>query len=124
MSAVTDVIDGQVDAYRDRDLDRYLGFYADDAIVTNGAGKVVMSGIADLRDQYGKSFRSNPAVQIEIARRIAVGDYVVDEEHLANLGDPPQAGEIHAVVAYHVCGGLISRVLLLASSRLPAPAEG
>ena len=124
MTAVTDVIDGQVDAYRDRALDRFLSFYAEDAVITNGDGKVVMSGMADLRDQYGKSFRANPAVKIEIARRIAVGDYVVDEEHLSNLGDPPRAGDLHAVVAYRVSGGLISRVLLLANTRLPAPADG
>jgi hypothetical protein len=62
MTAVTDVIDWQLDADRDRDLDRYVGFYAEDAISTNGAGKIVMSGMADLRDQYGKSFRANPAV--------------------------------------------------------------
>ncbi len=113
MSDAADVIEAQVVAYRDRDLEGFLSCYAADATVTDGEGNIVMNGIDELREQYGKSFLANPVVTIEIAKRIAVGEYVVDEEHLGNLGDPPGHGHITAAVAYRVSGGLITRAILL-----------
>jgi|HubBroStandDraft_5_1064220.scaffolds.fasta_scaffold1804703_1 hypothetical protein len=107
------VIDGQIAAYRDRDLERFLSYYAADAIILDPDGNPVMTGLAQLRQQYGQSFQANPGLTIEIARRMTVGEYVVDEEHLSNLGDPAGPDTVTAVAIYRVTGGLISRVMLL-----------
>jgi len=109
----TDVIDGQVDAYRDRDLDRFLSFYADDAKILDPAGRPIMVGLAELRKQYGESFRANPTLRVEIANRITVGDFVIDEEHLAGLGDPTAPDSLTAVAIYQVTDGKITQVMLL-----------
>jgi hypothetical protein len=109
----TEVIDGQVDAYRDRDLERFLSFYADDATILDPAGRPIMVGLAELRKQYGESFRANPTLSIEIAKRITVGDYVIDEEHLTGLGDPGGPDSLTAVAIYQVTDGKIRQVMLL-----------
>jgi hypothetical protein len=113
VTSPTEVIDGQVSAYRDRDLERFLSFYADDVTVLDPSGRPMMTGMAELRHQYGQSFLANPALTIEIAHRIAVGDFVIDEEHLAGLGDPPGSDALTAVAIYRVTDGKISQVMLL-----------
>ena len=44
MSAATDLIGGQIAAFRDRDLDAFLGCYADDVTIRDFAGNVLMDG--------------------------------------------------------------------------------
>lgn len=102
-----------VDAYRDRDLERFLSFYADDVTVLDPSGRPMMTGVAELRQQYGQSFLANPALTIEIAQRIAVAAFVIDEEHLAGLGDPAGSDTVTAVAIYRVTDGKISQVMLL-----------
>lgn len=110
----SEVVEAQVAAYRDRDLERFLSFYAEDARIMDGDGRTLMTGIAEMRERYGASFAGSPALTIDIAERIVIGDYVIDEEHVANLGDPPSPdATARAVAIYRVTGDLISQVMLL-----------
>jgi hypothetical protein len=113
MPSPAEVIDGQVAAYRDRDLERFLSFYSDDATILDPSGRAIMTGLAELRQQYGQSFLANPGLTIEIAQRIAVGDYVIDEEHLANLSEQAAGDTLVAVAIYRVTNGKISQVTML-----------
>lgn len=49
MSEATDVVDRQVAAYRDRDLERFLACYAADAKVKDFDGNVLMDGLEAMR---------------------------------------------------------------------------
>jgi len=113
MSEATDVVDRQVAAYRDRDLERFLGCYAPGVRVRDFDGTVLMDGLEAMRGQYGSMFRDSPQLRAEIPRRIVAGDYVIDEEDISGMvvaGFPPA---MHAVVIYRVRDGLIHDVVLL-----------
>jgi hypothetical protein len=113
MSEVTDVVDRQVAAYRNRDLERFLGCYAAGVRVRDFDGNVLMDGLEAMRGQYGPMFRDSPQLRAEIPRRIVAGDYVVDEEDISGMvvaGFPPA---MHAVAIYRVRDGLIHDVVLL-----------
>jgi hypothetical protein len=113
MSEAIEVVDRQVAAFRDRDLERFIGCYAADVKIRDFDGTVLMDGPAAMRGQYGPLFRDSPQLSVQIPRRMVAGDYVVDEENLGGFilaGFPP---EMHAVVIYRVQGGLIRDVILL-----------
>ena len=113
MSEATEVVDRQIAAFRDRDLERFLRCYAAGIRVRDFDGNVLMDGPEAMRGQYGPLFRDSPKLSVEIPSRMAAGDYVIDEENLSGFilaGFPP---EMHAVVVYRVHDGLIHDVVLL-----------
>jgi len=113
VSDATDVVDRQIAAFRDRDLERYLGFFSADVRVSDFDGNVLMDGLEAMRGTYGPLFRDSPHLRVEIPRRMVAGDYVVDEEELSGFilaGFPPA---MRAVVVYRVREGLIHDVVLL-----------
>jgi hypothetical protein len=113
MSDVTDLIDAQVAAFRAKDLERFLSCYAADVTIHGGDGQVTMDGPAVMRERYGELFTASPDLDVTIARRIAVGNVVVDEEHMRNFNLPGYPTSFEAVVVYQVAGAKISRVTLL-----------
>ena len=113
MPDATEVVDRQVAAFRDRDLERFVGCYAASVKIRDFDGNVLMDGPEAMRGQYGPLFRDSPQLSVEIPRRMVAGEYVVDEEHLSGFilaGFPPQ---MQAVVVYRVRDGLIHDVVLL-----------
>jgi hypothetical protein len=109
----TQVIQDQVDAYNARDLDRFLSYYSADASVEDGVGAVMMQGHDAMRGMYDALFSQSPSLHVEILRRIHVGQWVVDEEHVTGAelsGFPP---EFTAVLVYQVDNGMIARARLL-----------
>ncbi len=113
MSAATDLLDRQIAAFRDRDLDGFLGCYADSVTVRDFGGNALMDGKAAMRGQYGPLFRESPQLRAAIAGRIAAGDYVVDEEDISGfiLAGFPET--MKTVVVYLVRDGLIQDVVFL-----------
>jgi hypothetical protein len=113
MSQSTDVVDAQISAYRNRDLEAYLGYYSPDVVIKDLAGNVVMGGLDVMREQYGQLFRDSPELTVDIPQRIVIGDYVIDEEQITGFnlaGFPP---ELHAAVAYQVTDGKIHGVTFI-----------
>jgi hypothetical protein len=113
MPDATEVVDRQIAAFRDRDLERFLGCYTASVKIRDFDGNMLMDGPEAMRGQYGPLFRDSPHLSVEIPRRMVAGDYVVDEEDLSGFilaGFPP---EMHAVVVYRVRDGLIHDVVLL-----------
>jgi hypothetical protein len=105
-----DAADRQVRAYSERDLDGFVGCYAEGVVVEDGDGAVLMSGRDQMRDRYGRLFERSPDLHAEILTRIRVGSYVVDEERVTGRPD----GDMHAVAIYRLDDeGLIDRVRFL-----------
>jgi hypothetical protein len=113
MPEATDVVDGQIAAFRDRDLERFLGFYSAGVKVRDFDGNVLMDGLGAMRGQYGPLFRDSPELSVEIPRRVAAGDYVVDEEQVSGFVLAGYPTAMHAVVVYRVRDGLIHDVVFL-----------
>ena len=113
MSANTDLIDNEVEAYRDRDLDRYLSFFAEDVVVTDFEGNVLMQGIDGLRSNYEPLFENSPDLTVDIVSRIESGVFVVDLEHLDGFIHPPYPRTFEAACIYQVRDGMISAMKIL-----------
>jgi hypothetical protein len=113
MSIETDVVDAQIEAFRARDVERFLTHYADDASVAMFDGAAMFASKDVMREQYGKLFADSPDLQVSVASRITAGEFVIDEEHLSgfHFGDMPT--DLTSVAVYRVIGAKISRLMLL-----------
>lgn len=110
MSAATELIDAEVTAVRERDLEKFLVFYSAEVVIKDADGNVLMEGLEAMRGFYGPMFRDSPESSVEIPRRIAFGDYVIDEELIEGVNMENYPSEIHAAVVYRVTEGKISSV--------------
>jgi uncharacterized protein (TIGR02246 family) len=107
------VVQAQLEAYNARDLDAFAATYADDVVVANGKGEVLVQGKGALRERYGGIFQKYPKNHCEIAERKTEGDrVVVDHEIITGRGpDKPDPWDV-GWVRYEAEGGLIRRVVL------------
>jgi hypothetical protein len=113
MSDTTDLVDLQIAAYKERDLDAFLALYAKDARIRQFDGTVVADGTNGLRSFYEPLFRDSPGLKAQILHRIAAGGYVIDEEETTGVNVPGYPATMHAVVVYQVKDGLIHDVIFL-----------
>jgi len=113
MTDTTDLVDAQVAAYADRDLDRFMAFYAPEVKIRAFDGTVLMDGPESMRDSYGQLFRDSPNLKVAITQRIVIGEFVVDEEEIDGFTLPGFPTQMRAVVVYRVSGGKIQEVVLL-----------
>ena len=113
MTEPAELVDRQIAAFRDRDLEANLSFYAEDVKVRDFDGNVLMDGHQGMRAQYGPLFRDSPELRVEVPHRIVAGEYVIDDENISGfkLAGFPEA--MHAVVVYRVKAGLIQDVTFL-----------
>jgi hypothetical protein len=113
MSVATDVVNAQIEAYRAKDVERFLSCYADDARVALFDGTPMVADKQVMREQYGKLFADSPDLYLTIGNRMTAGDFVVDEEHVSGMhfGDMPT--EITALSVYRITDGKIARLMLL-----------
>ena len=106
------VVQRQVDAYNAHDLDAFARTYAEDVTIVRGKD-VYLSGIASLRERYGKTFAKFPNLRVRIVERRLEGDRIVLDHEVAT-GGPPEKGDPWDLgwVTYEVDGGRIRRVYL------------
>ena len=110
---VTDPVQQQIEAYNSRDLDRFVNAYAEDAVIEDGEGNVVAQGLNGIRDLYGELFSRSPRLHGEVLNRIALDEYVIDEERVTGIEIEGSPSEVHAAVVYRVVEGKIAHVRLL-----------
>ena len=113
MIGITDVIDAQIAAYRERDLQRFLDCYAADVVIRDFDGNVLMDGLEVMRERYGQLFRASPNLAVQIPSRIVVGDHVIDQEHVTGFNLPGSPSELQAVAIYKVRDQKICSVVLI-----------
>ena len=114
MPETADIVDAQVKAFQGRDLESFLACYSANAVIKDADGNVIVSGLDSLRRMYAQLFRDSPGLAVQIPSRMAVSEYVIDEERIEGFnmaGFPPA---IHAVAVYRITDGTIHEVTLLA----------
>ena len=104
------IVDAQLAAYNRRDLEGFLSFYAEDAVLADYPNQVTQKGKAEMRTRYQLRF-SNPSVHAEIIKRVTFGRFVIDHERV--VAAPPAEGKIEAVAIYEIKDGKIVRVTFL-----------
>ena len=106
MSAV-DVVQRQVEAYNDHDLDRFVSAYSETiTIFRMPSAEPSISGKAQLAEFYSSQRFNLPALRAQIVNRMVLGDKVIDHERVWGVRDRP----IEVVAIYQVVGDLIERV--------------
>ena len=108
-----EVVQAAIDAYHDHDLDRCLGHYAPDVVVKDATGNVLMDGAEAVRGRYAKAIEENPNVHYDIPNRIAVGEWVVDEERVTGFTKPGSPEVVRAVLVYRFSGERIREIVIL-----------
>lgn len=108
-----DIVQEAIDAYHDHDLDRCLGYYAPDVVVKDAEGSILMVGAETVRSRYAKSMSDNPNIRYDIPNRIALGDWVIDEERVTGFSKPGSPDVVRAVLVYRISGGRIREILIL-----------
>lgn len=107
---MTDMVQGQLDAYNARDIDRFMACYTDDVVIEDADGNVTMQGQETMRAHYGAMFAKYPELHCNLVNRIRIGEHVIDEERVTGRGP----AEVHAVAIYRLAAdGRIARVRFL-----------
>lgn len=102
-------VEAQLAAYNAQDVDAFVACYAEDIVLEDGAGKVISTGRAAMRENYARMFAAYPQNRAEIVHRIVQGQYVVEHERISGRTPEP----FFAVAVYRVEGGLIRHVRFL-----------
>ena len=72
-------------------------------MIEDACGRPLVRGLAELRARYGPMFASSPELRCDVLHRVAVGEYVVDEECVSGRAPEPE----RLVVVYHLAGGAV-----------------
>ncbi|MFJ9517940.1 nuclear transport factor 2 family protein [Kitasatospora sp. NPDC101801] len=104
MTDPREVVERQLTAYNNHDLDAFVATYAEDVTVHRADGNR-LEGRQALRDRYAGQFAVGRC-RAEIAGRFSEGNRVVDHEIAHGLADQP----VRLLVVYRVRDGLIDRV--------------
>lgn len=106
------VVQAQLDAYNAHDIRAFMATYAGDAEIYEFPAKLVMKGAAQIEEFYATKRFNDPRLHATIAKRMVMGDVVVDHEKIV-LTFPEGAGRIEAIAIYEVKAGKIVKVTLL-----------
>ncbi len=102
-----DVVQRQVEAYNDHDLNRFVSAYSETiTIFRMPSAEPSIRGKAQLTEFYSTQRFNLPALRAEIVNRIVLGDKVIDHERVWGVRDTP----IEVAAIYQVAAGLIERV--------------
>ena len=101
----------QLEAYNRCDTDAFVACFAQDCVVEDGAGNVLLRGREAMRESYGRMFAASPELHCRIVSRIVLSEYVIDEERVT--GRAGAEGESHVVAVYRVAGDEITHVRFL-----------
>ena len=87
--------------------------YAPDIVVKDGDGNVLMDGVAAVRNRYAQAMKDNPNIHYEIPNRIALGEWVIDEELVTGFSKPGSPEVVRAVLIHRLSGARIREIVIL-----------
>lgn len=102
------IVQEQLDAYNNRDIEGFLETYTDDIELFNFPSQRRSKGKEEMRKGYGGYFESTPDLNCEIKNRMVIKNIVIDEEYITANGN-----NFSAVAIYEVSDGKIAKVTFL-----------
>jgi len=103
-----DVVQEQLDAYNDGDIDRFISVFSDDIeLWTLGDSIPSVKGLFSVQKVYGDLFKSNQDLLSEVLNRTVIGNKVIDYEKIDGL--KKDGGIYYLVMVYEVKDGKIFR---------------
>lgn len=121
-SAAEAVIAGQLAAYNARDIEAFMTFWHEDALVFEHPSTLLAAGAAEIRARHLVRFRE-PDLHGKLIGRLSVGGLVVDRE-IVTRNFPEGRGEVDVMAIYEVENGRIAKAWFkLGTPRLAAQTD-
>ncbi len=102
------IIQTQLEAYNNRDIDAFMATYTSDIKLYDYPEKLKSEGQKSIRESYSKFFKNTPDLHAFIKKRIVIGNKVIDEEQVTINGKI-----YNAVAIYEVENGKIKKVTFI-----------
>ncbi len=118
---IESVVQRQLEAYNQRDLEVLLAVYADDAEMYEHPSTLLAQGTAALRERFSVRFQE-ANLHAQLLNRTVMGSHVVDHE-LVTRTFPEGPGTLELIMIYQVRAGRIARVWSIAGTKTLAAAE-
>jgi len=99
------LVQRQLDAYNDKNIDGWLSTYAKDAKQFSLHGECLATGHEEMRQRIAVRFEE-PDLNARLLSRIAMGNIVVDHE-VVTRNFPQGKGEMEMLCVYEIENGLI-----------------
>ncbi len=104
MKSPLELVEAQLAAYNDRDLDRFMANFSDTIKVYRMANtELALEGKAAMAHFYATERFCHPGLRAEVLSRIVLGNKIFDRERIYGMTDEP----IEAVAVFEVKDGLI-----------------
>lgn len=112
ISAVEKIVQANLDAYNNRDIDTFMSFISDDIEMFNmGECESYMKGKEEIRARYQSYFEASPDLHSDIKNRMVFGNKVIDYEHIT--GSNGNAEPFEMIFIYEVEEGKIIKTTAL-----------
>lgn len=107
MSPSAELVQRQLDAYNNQDIELFLDCYADDAQLSGLNGDVTHAGIDAIRVRHAALFSEFPQNRATLVNRIDLGTTVIDHEAVERA---PGSDRFDVAAIYSIRDGKIARV--------------
>jgi hypothetical protein len=107
------VVRAQVDAYNSHELDDYLSYFAEDAVIFGPEGDVMDAGRDAMRQTFSELFAGMPDLRAELPALIEVGEWVAIHSIVPKWHMPDGSVEERQwIEVYRVVDGKITELRL------------
>ena len=101
-----ELVQGQLDAYNNRNLETFCTYFSEDVTVFDGRSQeCLFKGMSAFRKRYEHTF-SNPNLHCHLLNRIEQDDIVIDHEEVSGIAE----NLVYAIAIYRIDNGLIQEV--------------
>lgn len=107
MSASAELVQRQLDAYNNQNIDAFMACYAEDAVLSTFNGAVTHTGHDAIRKRHEDLFFEFPKNRAKLANRIDLGTTVIDHEQVERA---PGGDRFEVAAIYTLRDGKIVRV--------------
>jgi uncharacterized protein (TIGR02246 family) len=107
LSASTDLVQRQLDAYNAQDIEAFMAFYTEDAELAGLNGAVNQAGHGAIRARHLDLFTEFPENRADVVNQIDLGSIVMVHERVARA---PGGDNFDVAAIYTLRDGKIARV--------------
>ena len=108
------VVQRQLDAYNDRDIDALIAIYTADAQMFEHPAKPLAKGSTALRERFLVRFKE-PNLHAQLLKRVVMGNMVIDHERVTRTF-PDGPGTAELVMIYQVENERIANAWVIAGA--------
>jgi len=107
VSVSAELVQKQLDAYNNQNIEVFLACYADDAVLAGLNGDITHRGIAAIRKRHEELFFEFPKNHAKLLNRIDLGSTLIDHEQVERA---PGGDRFEVAAIYTIKDGKIVRV--------------